>query len=99
MLILILIIWVSSMLPNFLCVGAQKAGTTTLYDILNQHPDIYLPKIKETKYFAADEKFNRGLDYYERKYFFKCMDQKAVGEIDPEIGQRFIAANIQGADN
>ena len=30
-------------LPNFMCIGATKSGTTTLYDILRQHPDIFIP--------------------------------------------------------
>lgn len=38
--------------PNFLIVGAQKAGTTSLYTWLRQHPDIYLPAKKETHYFT-----------------------------------------------
>ncbi|MBT4477902.1 MAG: sulfotransferase, partial [Flavobacteriales bacterium] len=29
--------------PNFMCLGAAKSGTTTLYDILRQHTDIYIP--------------------------------------------------------
>jgi len=40
------------MMPNFLIVGAAKAGTTSLYHYLRQHPDIYLSPVKEPKYFA-----------------------------------------------
>lgn len=71
-------------LPNFVCVGAQKAGTTTLHDMLKQHPDVYLPEIKETKFFAEHEKFAKGLNYYIKKYFCDYKEQKIVGEIDPE---------------
>lgn len=35
----------------FLCIGAQKAGTTWLYETLSRHPDIWLPPIKELHYF------------------------------------------------
>ena len=38
---------------NFFCIGAAKCGTTTLHDILIQHPNIYLPKVKETKFFSS----------------------------------------------
>ncbi len=69
---------------NFLCVGAQKAGTTTLHDILKQHPDIYLPDIKETKFFADHEKFNRGLEYYKNEFYSDSRGKKVIGEIDPE---------------
>jgi len=71
-------------LPNFLCVGAQKAGTTTLHDILIQHPEIYLPEIKETKFFQNNSKYEKGLEYYEKEFFGKWNGEKAVGEIDPE---------------
>jgi len=69
-------------LPNFLCVGAQKAGTTTLHDILIQHPEIYLPEIKETKFFQDNSKYRKGLDYYEKEFFGKWNGERAVGEID-----------------
>jgi len=37
--------------PDFLVVGAQKAGTTWLYRNLNFHPEIWLPPVKEINYF------------------------------------------------
>ena len=37
--------------PDFLCVGAQKAGTSWLYHQLNSHPDFWMPPIKELRYF------------------------------------------------
>jgi hypothetical protein len=37
--------------PSFVCIGAQKAGTTWLYDNLYQHPDMWLPQIKEIHFF------------------------------------------------
>lgn len=70
-------------LPNFLCVGAQKSGTTTLHDILVQHPNIYLPEVKETKFFQRDDYYNRGIIFYENSFFSKWKGQKAIGEIDP----------------
>ena len=39
--------------PNFLCIGAQKAGTTWLSHNLSQHPDIWIPPLKELHYFDA----------------------------------------------
>ena len=72
--------------PNFLCVGAQKAGTTTLYEILRQHPDIFLPqKVKETKFFVFEEKYAKGLDFYSQEYFRDYKGQKAIGEVDPAM--------------
>jgi len=39
-------------LPNFFIVGAAKSGTTALYRYLRQHPDVYLPDVKEPRYFS-----------------------------------------------
>jgi hypothetical protein len=41
-------------LPNFFIVGAPKAGTTSLYHYLSQHPDVYMSPIKEPNYFATE---------------------------------------------
>ncbi len=41
-------------LPNFLIIGAQKAGTTALYHYLNQHPEIFMSPIKEPHFFAFE---------------------------------------------
>jgi len=40
--------------PNFFLVGAPKAGTTSLYHYLRQHPDIYMSPIKEPSYFSSE---------------------------------------------
>ncbi len=37
--------------PDFLCVGAHKAGTTWLYRQLDSHPDFWMPPVKELHYF------------------------------------------------
>lgn len=37
--------------PDFICIGAQKAGTTWLDRMLRQHPDVWLPPTKEVHYF------------------------------------------------
>jgi hypothetical protein len=45
---------VSPKLPNFFIVGAPKAGTTSLYAYLDQHPQIYMSPLKETHYFSLE---------------------------------------------
>ncbi len=37
--------------PDFLGIGAQKAGTTWLHENLRRHPEIWLPPVKELQYF------------------------------------------------
>ena len=38
-------------MPNFLIIGAQKAGTSALFYYLKQHPQIYMSPIKEPHFF------------------------------------------------
>ena len=42
-------------LPTFLIIGAAKSGTTSLYEYLGQHPEVFMSEVKEPKYFAWDE--------------------------------------------
>jgi hypothetical protein len=37
--------------PHFLCIGAQKGGTTWLYENLKAHPEVCLTQLKEVRYF------------------------------------------------
>jgi len=83
-------------LPNFLIIGAQKAGTTALYKYLNQHPEIYMSPDKEPKYFAFKGDKNiifpyRTLDQYEA-LFRKVTDEKAIGEASTIYLESNIAA-------
>jgi hypothetical protein len=41
-------------LPDFLVIGAPKAGTTALHAALARHPDLYLSAVKEPKFFLTD---------------------------------------------
>jgi hypothetical protein len=43
---------VTARLPNFLVVGAPKSGTTSLYEYLRPHPQVFLPERKELHYFS-----------------------------------------------
>jgi len=40
--------------PDFFIVGSPKTGTTALYEMLRQRPQIYLPKLKEPRFLASD---------------------------------------------
>src|ERR1700733_4787635 len=41
-------------LPDFFIVGQSKSGTTALYEILREHPQIYMPVVKEPVFLASD---------------------------------------------
>jgi ribosomal protein L39E len=40
--------------PDFIIVGHQKCGTTAMYLMLRDHPQIFLPEVKEPRFFASD---------------------------------------------
>lgn len=41
-------------MPNFLLIGAMKAGTTAFYQYLDQHPQVYMSPFKEPNFFAFE---------------------------------------------
>jgi hypothetical protein len=79
--------------PNFLIIGAPKAGTTSIYHFLSKHPQVYMPELKEPRFFAlegktidADDPVNKGCittieDY--KALFSKVGNQIAIGEASP----------------
>jgi len=68
--------------PSFFLVGAPKSGTTALNQYLKQHPEIYMPDIKDVSFFGSDLRFSGGR-ITEEKYlaaFAKAEGQRQVGE-------------------
>lgn len=72
------------MLPTFLIVGAQKAGTTTLTRLLESHPDVFVTDPRETFFFASEDEYARGIGFYEQEYFGEWTGEGAAGEKTPE---------------
>ena len=85
-------------LPNFIVIGARKAGTTSLYHYLEQHPEVFMSPVKETNFFVleggkagysgpdADTRVNRWSvadpEEYE-KLFEDAGTARAIGEASP----------------
>jgi len=55
-------------LPNFLIIGAAKAGTTSLHSYLALHPQIHMSRHKELAFFDDRLRWSKGLDWY-KSYF------------------------------
>lgn len=77
-------------MPNFLIVGAQKAGTTALYQYLGQHPDVYMSPIKEPHFFAFE---SRDLDFRgprdrETLGHMVVKDERAYRELFADAGEK-----------
>jgi hypothetical protein len=51
-------------------IGAMKSGTTTLFDVLAQHPAIAPASNKEPGFFAFDEVWNKGFDWFDTLFDF-----------------------------
>ena len=66
-------------LPDFIIIGAAKSGTTTLYQYLCRHPQIFMSKIKEPEFFSDDSVYNRGVDWYE-SLFARAEEMQICGE-------------------
>lgn len=72
------------MLPTFLGLGAAKAGTTWLHELLASHPHVWMPRGRKEVHFF-DRHYEEGFDWYER--FFPTGEEaeryRAAGEITP----------------
>ncbi|MCA8941077.1 MAG: sulfotransferase, partial [Planctomycetes bacterium] len=62
--------------------GGQRCGTTWLYHLLDAHPEIYMakPPRPEPKFFMADPRPGRDVDWYLNTWFSDTGDAKAIGE-------------------
>ena len=70
-------------LPNFMCIGASKSGTTSLYDILKQHSNIFLPTFKEPHFFDIPLVYEHGISWYVKTYFSGVKKEKCIGDFTP----------------
>ena len=77
------------MLPNFIIVGAPKAGTTSLCNYLSEHDEIFMSTPKELNFFSHNEIIKQNLYYKDfyvacleeyESHFDKAVKKKAVGE-------------------
>jgi hypothetical protein len=66
--------------PNFIVIGAARAGTTSLFQYLRSHPDVYMAPAKELIFFW--ERWHLGIDWYESQ-FAGAHGEKAIGEASP----------------
>lgn len=67
------------MKPNYMIIGAAKCATSTVCNLLGQHPDVFMVECKEPFFFSNDEIYARGFDWYESLYN-QADDKKMRGE-------------------
>lgn len=66
-------------LPDFIIIGASKSGTTTLWQYLRQHPQVFLAEPKEPEFFSKDDRHALGVDSY-KALFAPATDDQRCGE-------------------
>jgi len=72
-------------LPTFVVIGAMKAGTVSLRNYLDEHPDVFVGhggRFGEPNFFVAEHNWGRGLGWYET-LFEAASGAAAIGECSP----------------
>ncbi len=64
--------------PDFIGLGAQRAGTSWIYACLYEHPDICIP-VKEIHFFSRERNWPKGYEWYEA-IFEECPQDAKTGE-------------------
>jgi hypothetical protein len=95
-------------LPDFFIVGQPKSGTTALYEMLRRHPQVFMPELKETWFFAQELRYRyrrlgpetRHPDTLEQylALFAPAAPEQRIGEASPSyLWSRMAAARIARA--
>ena len=67
-------------LPNLIIIGAMKSGTTSLHHYLSLHPQIFMSREKELKFFVEEINWCKGIDWYKSHF---PGETKISGESSP----------------
>jgi hypothetical protein len=65
--------------PDFLIIGAQKCGTTWLWEMLRQHPGTDLRNRKEIHFFSSSKNYRKGKEWY-YQHFRRADSDRVIGE-------------------
>jgi hypothetical protein len=86
--------------PAFICIGAKKAGTTWLYDQLRQHPQVWLPPVKEIYGFSDPSLYNRDAGVLDRRRaeIARLRDSGAFPESDRAFLDTYLGRKESGLD-
>jgi hypothetical protein len=72
-----------NLLPNFFILGAAKAGSTSLFSYMGQHPDICFSAYKEPHFFDNPTHYAQGLVSYAQNYFAGAAAYSWRGDASP----------------
>lgn len=71
--------WMGNRIPDFIIIGSMKSGTSTLYEYLSRHLEIFMAVPKEPQFFSRDEVYGRGIHWY-RTLFAGARPGQVCGE-------------------
>jgi hypothetical protein len=71
--------------PSFFVIGAFKSGSTAMYEYLRQHPQLFMPEVKEPMYFGTDltPRYRRMTEDEYLALFKGAADHQRSGEASP----------------
>ncbi len=70
--------------PDFAIIGAMRAGTTQIYDLLRQVPQISVARMKETDFFCSKQSVARGFNWYASQF---AGEETLWGDISPNYAK------------
>ncbi|WP_404362237.1 sulfotransferase family protein [Marinobacter sp.] len=68
------------MKPNFIVIGAARSGTTSLFQYLDPHPEVFMSQVKELNFFSNEKYWNKGFKWYESQFAGADQRTQAIGE-------------------
>jgi hypothetical protein len=89
--------------PSFIVIGAGKCGTTSVYNYLDAHPNVFVSRVKETKFFAVmgrnieECKFTHGDHVFQnyinnRSEYFELFEDAVKYTVSGEVSPQYLAS-------
>ena len=82
--------WRERALPDFIIIGGMKCGTSSLFNYLGQHPQLFGSSYKELRYFSHDEYYSKGEKWY--RSHFPIMKKLPDGSLTFEASPDYLAS-------
>lgn len=81
------------LLPNFVVIGATRAGTSTLHSWLGEHRDICMSPREDLDFFLEDGNWDRGVGWYGLR-FGTCPWEQVRGETSPRYADTHLDPGV-----
>jgi hypothetical protein len=86
---------------DFLVLGAQKSGTTTLFQLLSEHPSVFVPPGKELPFFNGETVTEESYAEFIAENFCGHLDDSVIGKLtphylsDPRVPERILSLSSE----